>query len=245
MLLKNDKGVYFFEKFPQGTNLVHGFSTRAFGNMRPNYPTAEESRREFAQALEIDPQRIVRMDQVHGTRFTWVTSADGGTDIAQTDSLLSREGETFPSVVSADCLPVLLYDKTKKYVGVIHAGWKGVFHEIIKEAVGELLHQESKAEDILVGIGPCILGCCYDITPDRSRLFQEKFTKWNDYISEREGKIFLDLAILAKHQLTEMGILEENIDGGNICTVNNISEFYSFRKEGEYAGRLMGVIGLK
>lgn len=243
MLLKNDKGIYTFEKFPQETSLVHGFSTRAFGNMRPNYPTAVEARQKFAEILEIDPQKIVRMEQVHGTRFTWVTSADGDIDIAQTDSILSQESQTFLGVVTADCLPILLYDKSKKYVGVIHAGWKGVFYEIIKEAITEMIKQGSNPHDVLVGIGPCIQVCCYDITQERSRLFQEKFTRWSGFIIEKEGKIFLDLPLLAKYQLKDLGIPEENIDEGNICTVHNVAEFYSFRKEGEYAGRFMGLIG--
>ena len=34
-------------------------------------------------------------------------------------------------VLTADCAPILIYEKDKKIIGCIHAGWKGAVNGVI------------------------------------------------------------------------------------------------------------------
>src|SRR5205814_1712150 len=109
--------------------------------------------------------------------------------------------EIFLGVITADCIPLLFYDPQKEYVAAVHAGWRGLFKEIIKEAVTGLIAKGSDPKDIVVGIGPCIRSCCYSIPKERADQFITKFSDWKEFIVEREGKLFFNLAGVANHQL--------------------------------------------
>lgn len=234
-------GVFYFEKFLQFPQLVHGFSTREFGNMRAM--GMPESLKEFSSFLKIDPQKIVRMNQVHSSTVTWVTQVpELGVD--DTDGMLTSAKELFLSVITADCVPVFFYDPKKNHVGAIHAGWRGVYKQIVKKAVAKLIEKGSDPSDILVGIGPCIRLCCYAIAQEHAEMFRSKFPEWQDVLLLREGKIFLNLPKLVQYQLQLEGIPVTNMEDAEICTFES-KDLYSYRREGEDFGEFIGVIGLR
>lgn len=219
--------------------LIHGFSTRPFGSMKPDDPESQKSLEFFSKALEINPRHIVKMRQIHSNNVHWVTQKDRGFRINEADGLLTQEKNTYLSVLTADCIPIFIYDKQKNYIGTVHAGWKGIYNEIIKASITQLIFYGSNPMDILIAIGPCIRSCCYNITGQRTGLFDKK------YIYEKNSAYFLDLAKIAKAQLLSVGILSANIEDCNICTFDNNNKFFSFRKEGEECGRFIGIIGKK
>ena len=51
------------------------------------------------------------------------------------DALITNVKKIALGVLVADCVPVLIYDKNLKIISAIHAGWKGVYKEIIKKVV--------------------------------------------------------------------------------------------------------------
>lgn len=236
-LVKNN--IIQFSNLSQIPRLVHGFSTRTYGSMRPGDPDSEKSLTLFSKALEINPQHIVRMRQIHSNNVRWVTQKDRGFRIDEADCLLTQEKNVYISVLSADCLPVLIFDRQKKYAGAVHAGWKGVYNGILKAAISQLISTGCNPADILIGIGPCIHPCCYNISNERAGLFDK------EYIHEREGSYFLDLPKIAKKQLLSVGILKDNIEDCNICTYDSPDWLYSYRKEGEKFGEFIGIIGKK
>lgn len=243
MLVKNNKEIFVFEKFLEYPDIAHGFSTRSLQTMKSTNDSFPQSVIDFAQKLTVRPQSIVRMNQIHSATVAWVSSNDRGKIVEKTDGLLSSEKNVFVSVITADCIPFLIFDPQKKIVGAVHAGWRGMFHEIIKEAIGKMVENGSAVRDIIVGIGPSNRGCCYEFGKDDIGMFQEKFSQWNDFIIAKNEKYFLDLPTLATHQLQSMGIISEHIEDGSICTVENLAEFYSYRKEKESLGLFMGIIG--
>lgn len=229
--------------------LIHGFSTRSFGSMWHDDPNeenvlkAEIALNSFSKALGINPQKIIKMNQVHGKNVTWVGREQSGQKISQTDGLLTSEKDIYLLIITADCLPVLIFDKRKKYLGAVHAGWRGIENEIIKVAISELILKGSNPSDIIFGIGPCIRSCCYNISQDTADLFKNKFPNLTDIIEQREDKIFLNLASIVKQQLLELKILPENIEDCGICTFEEI-DLYSFRR-GDKEGRFASLIGFK
>lgn len=227
-------------KFSAIPNLVAAFSTRDFGSMRPSDPYAEKSRKTFLSAIAIPADQTVRMHQVHSNTVHWVTQKDRNTIQDQTDGLLTKDKNTFLIVMVGDCVPLLFFDQKKEYIGVAHAGWRGTLNNIAQKTVQQMLEAGSFPEDIIVGIGPCIRSCCYQVDRGRIEQFKHKYPK-GDYI--RSGN-YLDLSELITQQLQEVGIMSKNIEDTRICTADNLDKFYSYRKEGEKFGEFIGVIGM-
>ncbi|HEX8931960.1 MAG TPA: polyphenol oxidase family protein, partial [Patescibacteria group bacterium] len=180
MLLKNN--VFKFNNFSSYPDLVHGISTRFFGSMRPKHEEFRDSMQKFADELGIMASKIVTMGQVHTNNIQFVSTKNWGQAIPQTDGLMTTQKNVFLGVVIADCVPLLIYDHKQKFTSVIHAGWRGLFNEIIKETVSALVAKGSNPQNLLVGIGPCIRSCHYNITDEHRTMLIEQSPEWERFI---------------------------------------------------------------
>jgi len=88
----------------------------------------------------------------------------------------------------------------------------------------------SKPEDIIAAIGPGIGPCCYEVGDEVARQFGES------------GSRHLNLAEHNRRQLEKVGVSPVNIDVISTCTFCNVDEFFSYRREGERAGRMISYI---
>ena len=183
------------------------------------------NRKNFLKALSIDYGNLVCAEQVHGATIHYVRETDRGrgalsadTAIPSTDALITDKKNLPLAVFTADCLSVFLYDPRKNAIGVVHAGWRSSREEIALKTV-RLMQEKFQAEpeDILAGFGPAIRECCYH----------------------------LDLVGSNKKQLLSSGVKETNISDCGICTVCKNSEYFSYRKEKDAAGRMISLILLK
>ncbi|MCR4264026.1 MAG: peptidoglycan editing factor PgeF, partial [Candidatus Roizmanbacteria bacterium] len=130
-------------------------------------------------------------------------------------------------VVTADCVPVLLADPESGMISAVHAGWRGTVENIVQKAVQSLIGMGSSARSLRAAIGPSIKSCCYDIPPDRTQLFTEKFgTKT---IVNTRGTDYIDLQEINYRQLLETGLSYDHIDVIDECTKCNTS-YYSYRR---------------
>ena len=109
-------------------------------------------------------------------------------------------------------MPILIFDKKNKISGAVHAGWKGIYNQIILDVVDKMVRAGSKSEDIIAGIGPCIRVCCYNVEKEREDKFRKKFNHFPVFLNEREDKCFLDLPRIAAEQLKSRGIPAKNIE---------------------------------
>ncbi|HZE87039.1 MAG TPA: peptidoglycan editing factor PgeF [Methylomirabilota bacterium] len=241
--MKKNNNIVTFENLSNFPSLIHGFSTRPFGSMRPSHLDSQDALKKFANALKINTQKIVRMHQVHSNVVHWVTVNNQDKIIDRTDGLLTKEQQIFLGVVTGDCIPLLFYDPSQHIVAAVHAGWRGLFSEIIKETVNSFVAKGSNASDILVGIGPCIRDCCYDIAQDHADKLLTKFPDWKAFITEREKKLFLNLPGVTIYQLRGLGVLQKNIEDADYCTFDH-EDVYSYRREGKDFGEMMGIIGI-
>lgn len=251
-----DNRIIQLKNFSEIKNLIHGFSTRDFGSMKPNDPEAIHSLEQFSLTLQIESRNIVKMKQTHSDNIAWVSDdhvrarSIALLQFENVDGILTKEKNRFLSVLSADCMPVLFFDKKNKIAGAVHAGWRGIFNEILIEAVNNLIKRGSSPENILAGIGPCIRSCCYNIAKERAELFKNKYKGAKhhaptNFLEKRNGQLFLDLPAIATKQLMTTGIPEKNIEDCNICTYDNKDLLYSYRREGKNFGEFIGIIGIK
>ncbi len=158
------------------------------------------------------------------------------------DALVSNEKNVVLTILTADCVPVLLFDREKKVIAAVHAGWKGTKEKIVVKTVlkmKEIYGCESK--DIIAGVAPSIGACCYEVGEDVAKYFFDT----PDAFTKLGKKYMLDLPFINKQQLLAVGLLEENIEMSGVCTACEVDRFFSYRKEQGCSGRFMSMIGMQ
>ena len=247
MFQKTKNKYYILEKFSRQPGLIHGFSTRQFGELRVKKSLAENDKLEsFLKALGLERKNLIMMEQVHGGKVKIVKDKDKGEVIKAVDGFVTALPGIILGVKVADCLPLLFFDTQKRVIGIAHAGWKGVLLEIAKEMVEKMKMLGSQPKDVFVGAGPHIGGCCYEVQKDLINKFFKAFGQLQEMIIKIDGKSYLNLAVPLKVQLIEQGIQNKNIEFSTACTSCQIEEFFSYRRDSqETYGEILGVISLK
>ncbi len=188
----------------------------------------------IADQIHSDNIHIVTEKQTRG----WVSQENA---IKNCDALITAQKGVLVGILTADCVPVLLYDAKKGVAAAVHAGWKGTKAQIAVKTVKKM--QEvfgSDPADIIAGIAPAIGKCCYEVGEDVA----EHFFDIPDSCNHIGEKYMLDLPYINKYQLLAVGLREEQIEMSNICTACETEKFFSYRKEQGCSGRFMSLIGI-
>lgn len=190
-------------------------------------------------------RRFVSVLQVHGDGICQVDEpGEKGwskrDESVRADALLTDRPGVVLTILTADCVPILLYDPVRRVVGAVHAGWKGSRLGIVVRTVERMREAYgSRAEDILAAVGPAIGGCCYEVGPEVAAGFRE----YAEAVTAGEGENpHLDLKRVNRLQLMEAGVAPEHIEVSPVCTSCESERFFSYRKEGGCDGRFMSCI---
>lgn len=197
------------------------------------------SRKLFADCLGIAVEKMWFPRQVHGTRVMVVdSSAPAG---QQADAVITSEREQLIGVSTADCVPVLLYDRCKRVVAAVHAGWRGTIGRIVEKTVEAMKsNYECHPSDILAVICPSISLESFEVGSEVADKFVNE--GYSDCISFDYPKPHIDLWKANVKQLVAMGIEEQNIDCSPICTFQNGDILFSARRLGIESGRMISAI---
>ncbi len=224
-----------------GSEVQGGFRMDADGNLRSEllaeFPWVRHG---FgSRAAKLPDIGMATVKQIHSAE---ILDASGEAGLrGEADALISGSSGLAVGVKTADCVPILLVDKSRCVVAAIHAGWRGTVREIVKLTIGRMHDQYgSDPADIFAAIGPAIGSCCYEVGPEVAR----QFTPWNRDFAFTEAKEHLDLAGINLKQLLAAGVPEWQTALAGICTKCRNGEYFSFRNEGEKAGRMISWIGV-
>ncbi len=252
-----DRGLvyYQFEALCAEPGLRHGFFTRAGGVSRPPYASLNlgasvgddpeavaENRRRCLAALGLDEGSVVTPYQVHSTTVARVGRAEGRRVVEATDGLVTDEPGTALLLRFADCVPLVLYDRERRAVGLVHAGWRGTLHGMAIAGVRAMqAHFGSQPGQLWAGIGPAIGACCYEVSADLAEAFARRFGP--RVVGRPPGAgPHLDLVAANAIALEEAGL--GHIEQVGLCTACHVDEFFSHRREGGRTGRLGAVVAL-
>lgn len=194
--------------------------------------------------LNIKPKNVVQMEQVHNSKVYLVSSKEKGKTIKGADGLITKDADLVLMLRVADCIPIFLFDKKKKVVGLLHSGWRGTIGKIALIAIEKMiLNFKSDPNNILVALGPSINFCC-NLWKDKP--IQSELPEWQQFINKRGKKYSIDLPGFVVDTLLSAGIKKSNIEISAICTVMNKSYFSHKRAQrtGEKQGRFTALIGL-
>lgn len=162
--------------------------------------------------------------------------------VADCDALVTDRKDLILTILTADCVPILLYDPVCEVISAIHAGWRGTESQIVIKAIETMVDRYgSKSSDIIAAIAPAIGGCCYEVDMDVARYFMG-YPKALEAVDE--DKYMLDLPMINKLQLLSVGLSQENIHMSGVCTACSVDQFFSYRKEQGCSGRFMSMIGM-
>jgi hypothetical protein len=223
--------------------VIHGITTRSCGNMSPRIPEAYY-RHIASKVFQTETLFICR--QIHSNN---IYEPDETTCLPEGDGLITNKKGIGIAVFTADCLPIFILDIENIAIGIVHAGWRGTLHRIVQHALQKMQEKYyTKFENCIIGIGPGICGKCYEIKEELGEYIISKFTKYNKYNmflkKKKNNKYVLDLAEMNRQQLLEIGVMQENIFICKYCTSEDNNMFFSYRKEGESAGRMMSILRL-
>ncbi len=226
---------------------VHAFATRRsdrndFTLGPASNPLVQMNRDRFLAAIGATGWPLMKLMQVHsGTVLPMEDTSAAGEPIQGDAAVTALQGIAL-GIQTADCLPILIADNRARAVAAIHAGWRGTAVRIAQNAITRLRENFGiDPKDLTAAIGPHIGVCCYEVGPD----VLESFTD-SSVFEQRAGwaKAHLNLAEANRRQLMESGVPEEQIEISSLCTKCRGDLFYSYRRDGTKAGRMLSVIGI-
>jgi len=201
--------------------LEHGFGTRAAG---PWLGEAEDA----------------ALDQIHSDIVVKAEGTRGRLGFG--DALVTDTAGLMVGVRTADCVPILLADSRRRAVAAVHAGWRGTLARIAARAVDAMGREfGTRPLDLVAAIGPAIGPCCYEVGPDVAG----KFAALAPELAACRSPAHLDLVEINRKILAEAGVPEARIRAAGLCTSCRAADFYSYRREGERAGRMLTAIGVR
>lgn len=209
----------------------------------PDRSYIEKNRQLLASAMGVDYHHLFFPSQVHQTRIVHVSSNTSRDSLLETDALITNEPGVCIAVMSADCVPIVLYDEKNNAVAAVHSGWRGTVARILEKTLAEMKKLfGTKGEDLHAGIGPSISQEVYEVGGEVVQQIKKSFEGYNDLlIPVSEEKARLDLWTANKIQLLEFGVSPRNIEISNLCTVQHNRHFFSARKgdRGRFAAGIM------
>ena len=151
------------------------------------------------------------------------------------------------AILTADCAPILIYDEKEKMIAAIHAGWKGAYKDIIKRVISFMIKKGCKPKNVSAVIGPCISVKNYEVKKDFIKKFIKKDKKNKIFFKNFKNKNFFSLNSYIHSQLKGLNI--KNIEVINKDTFDTKNNFFSARRsnsrnENDY-GRNISIIMLK
>ena len=271
--------------------LWHGFSTRvgglsraycsegAAGDLNLGFTAIDErsvvaqNRRLLVEAITGDAATpLVTLRQIHSSVLVYAVADTASTDKPlKGDGLMTDEPGLLLAVQTADCIPVLVFDRKRRSVAAFHAGWRGTAKRIVESGVGRMrVEFGSRPEDLVAAVGPGIGPCCYAVGEEVRSSFESQFSYADDLFCEvfdtdsvrtKYPMLFLtqrapghsptgpslhvDLAEANRRQLLDAGLNQRSIQIVGGCASCDSTLFFSHRASNGHAGRMMSVIGIK
>jgi len=193
--------------------------------------------------------------QVHGRNVVAIhTGQPIPAPRPEADALISDAPDIAIAVRVADCVPLLMADRTRGVVAAVHAGWRGTVARVAVAAVDALGREfGTRPQDLIAAIGPNIGACCYEVGTELVDAFaaagHERYLIDRWFLapppargsSTRPG-LRLDVARANIDQLVLAGVPEDQIFASGLCTAMHLDVLTSYRKERDKSSRIAGAI---
>ena len=248
--------------------VVHGITRRveglgrAHGNIGFSAPRDRDDawamRQHWCTALDLVPENLVTLGQVHGRDVRIATemhaghgARPGSAQIGLGDALVTNQIGPVLMTLHADCQPVLVVDpgagRRAPAVGLAHAGWRGTVADIVGATLGVMAAAfGTRADEVHVALGPAIGRCCYDVGDDVANAWREIAGADADEALESDGDHHRFSLTTANRLLLERaGVRAANVETSAICTKCEGDHWFSHRGQGAQTGRFGAMIAIR
>ena len=180
--------MFYSKRLKKFKNLNHCFFSRRGGYSSGLYKSlncgkgSRDKRKNISKNLEyvskkmyVKKKRLILMHQTHSNKVIEINKKNLDKNI-YSDAMITRYKKVALGVLTADCVPILVYDKRNKIIGCIHAGWRGALSGIIKKTIIKIKRKNSRY-DIFASVGPCISIKSYEVDLNFYKKFIAKAKK--------------------------------------------------------------------
>ncbi|MHB1665030.1 MAG: peptidoglycan editing factor PgeF [bacterium] len=243
--------IFLNKKFNINYNLVFGFGDKKIDfqtkNINERFHLSKEIKLNYCIKNE-NNINIAELNQVHGNTVLSVDEHDiekfsGKRELYDADGIFTSLKNYLLCIKTADCIPLLFYDKISETIGAVHCGWRGIYNGILINAKNMLAgYYNLNLENVIVVIGPGICKNCYTVKEDLYEKFINKNINYKNYFkatqtniknyndaSEKFEEYLFDLKGLISDILLTLGFRKENIYNINLCSYEN-ENYFSYRK---------------
>ncbi|NLJ47986.1 MAG: peptidoglycan editing factor PgeF [Candidatus Atribacteria bacterium] len=222
--------------FPQ---LSHCFTTRQY----ERDITTTQGQEYFLKSYQSEQTNFILPKQVNGFGIQVIKDKSSFLNNRQfvADAIITNQKNIWIGILVADCFPILIFEPSINVIAVIHAGWKGIDQNIHLKTLQHILgFINCSIKNLLIGIGPGIGSCCFEVGKEVSDKFEKRSIISTQFVHPvSKQKALVDLRGLIVSDFVLAGVSPENIENMNYCTSCCSDLFYSYRKEGKNTGRML------
>lgn len=260
------KKLLTFEIFNSFGEIVHFCTSRQAGVSEGNFSSFNlsalsgdkpenfhQNLRILSEETEISIENFIFPFQTHEDMilvidedFKGLTHKEKTAALHGVDALITKEKGICIGITTADCVPVLMFDRKRKVIAAVHAGWRGTCARLLQKTIAKM-HEtyESNPKDIFALIGPSISAEVYQVGHELINAFSLAGFEFNTIFTERSGKLFLDLWEANRQMLVDSGVSATQIQISGICSYTQYQNFFSARRLGINSGRMYSGIMLR
>ena len=252
--------MFFSKKLNNFKNIKHCFFSKNGGVSRGIYASlncgigSNDNAENVVKNLDIiahefsfSHDKLKLMNQSHSNEAIIVDDKNKHLKKFESDALITRLKNIPISVLTADCVPILIFEELSQTIACIHAGWRGALNGVIDNTINKIV-STSNENKIYAAVGPCIGKKSYEVEIE----FYKKFMRGNSnnkifFKRSGQSKFLFDLRFYVNHRLKKLNI--HNLDNIEMDTYEDKKNFFSFRRsvhlgEKDY-GRCISTICLK
>lgn len=225
-------------------------------NFFPNPVTAFFTKKSFDKhhcvndlAKLIVPNKTINLvfqKQTHSDNVLVVEKSNFCNEYKNTDGLITQLKNHLLLVYTADCTPILLYDKKNQTIAAVHSGWKGTAQNIVGKTIAKMGYWfGSNPKDIMAYLGPAISQKNYEVGRDVFEAFQQLPIVIETIFKPlpKSGKYLCDVRVANQLLMLHAGLQPAHISGSALCSFDHPELLYSARREGSKIGRtLSGIV---
>ena len=228
----------------------NGYSTGIYKSLncghgsKDNKKNIQKNLKLVAKKMCVKPKNLVLMHQTHSNNVIEIKRMNYKKKI-YADAMITKMRGISLGVLTADCVPVILYDSRNKIIGCIHAGWQGAFKNIVKNTINKIKKISSNSK-IYASVGPCIGLKSYEVDIKFYNKFISKSPKNKLYfLNKSKSKKLFNLRRYVTDKLKQCKVEVDQVSHDTFAEKN---KFFSYRrscklKQKDY-GRCISTIGM-
>ncbi len=235
--------MYYSKKLKKFNRINHCFFSRKNGfskgvykglncgkGSKDNKKSIDKNLNYVAKKMAVKKARLILMHQTHSNKVFEIKENNYKKKIVA-DAMITKMRDVALGVLTADCVPIIIYETKNKIIGCIHAGWRGALSGIIENTISKIKKKRS-INKIYASVGPCIDKKNYEVGNEFYRKFICKSKNYNIYFSQKnKTKKLFNLRKFVTDKLLRLNV---KVDQVNKDTYAEKTNFFSYRRSSKF-----------